>query len=72
MLIYIKKTLKIDFISCKLIKENRYKFFEFTLPDKSKVLLPPKDILFTLNSRHTQIQFDMVSLCQNLLHPIIY
>jgi hypothetical protein len=69
---YIQKTLKFEFTSCRIIRENGYKFFEFILPDKTKKIIPPKDVLYTLNNRHTQIQFDMVSLCQNLLHPIIY
>jgi len=69
---YIKQTLKIDFVSCKIVNSGKEKIFEFTLPDQTKKTLFSKEVLFILNDRHSKIQFDMVSLCKNLLHPITH
>ena len=70
MLRYIKETLKIDFITCKIKKNGYNKNFEFILTDGTIHEIPVKNVLYTLNNRHSKIQFDMVSLCRYLILPI--
>lgn len=67
MLGYIKQTLKIDFFTCKIIKDGFARYYEFVLTDNTKLRILEREILFKLNDRHEKIQFDKVSLGKYLL-----
>jgi len=71
MLQYIKETLRIDFVSCRIIRNGYNRNFEFKSLDGTTQSISAKNVLFVLNNRHSKIQFDMVSLCQYLTTPTI-